>query len=174
MEVRGLVLFFEHGLPKKNEGPSNGEAVGRLPFTPDTEESAPGLLGRGAFHEAVPGRLLEPLVTAFVGGLNSHGLKPGAHRQPVVEGQPGECSNFAGTRIVPHSGNDLGNRRVVQTQALDEGDDAGGWCFFLAFWYPLLEEYPKKGASPMLRVACHSQSPGSHGRPEMNPDSKIQ
>jgi hypothetical protein len=27
----------------------------------------------------------------------------------------------------------------------------GERCFFLAFWYPLLEEYPKKGASPMLR-----------------------
>jgi hypothetical protein len=50
----------------------------------------------------------------------------------------------------------------------------GEECFFLAFWYLLLEEYPKKGASPMLRVDCHSQSPRSHGRPEMNPDSKIQ
>ncbi len=73
------------------------------------------------------------MVTAFAGGLNSHGLKPGAHRQPVVEGQLGERSNFAGTRVVPHSGNDLGNRRVVQAQVLDEGDDARGWCFFLAF-----------------------------------------
>jgi hypothetical protein len=80
MEVWGVVLFFEHGLPKKNKGPGNGEAVGRLPFTPDTEESTPGLLGRGAFHEAVSGRFLEPLVTAFAGGLNSHGLEPGAHR----------------------------------------------------------------------------------------------
>jgi hypothetical protein len=61
------------------------------------------------------GRFLEPLVAAFAGGLNSHGLKPGAHRQPVVEGQPGERTNFAGTRIVPHFGNDLGNRRVMQT-----------------------------------------------------------
>jgi len=43
MEVRGVVLFFEHGLPKKNEGPGNGKAVGRLPFTPDTEESTLGL-----------------------------------------------------------------------------------------------------------------------------------
>jgi len=113
MEVRGVILFFEHGLPKKIKGPGNGEAVGRLPFARDTKESTPGLLGRGAFHEAVSGRFLEPLVTAFVGGLNSHGLKPSAHRQPVVEGQPGERSNFAGTRIVPHSGNDLGNCRVV-------------------------------------------------------------
>jgi hypothetical protein len=113
MEVRGVVLFFEHGLPKKNEGLGNGEAVGRLPFAPNTEESTPSLLGRGAFHEAVSGRFLEPLVAAFVRGLNSHGLEPGAHRQPVVEGQPGERSNLAGTRIVPHSGNDLGNHQVV-------------------------------------------------------------
>ncbi len=113
MKVRGVVLFFEHGLPKKNEGPGNGEAVGRLPFALDTEESTPGLLGRGAFHEAMSGRFLEPLVAAFAGGLNSHGRKPGAHRQPVVEGQPGERSNLARMRIVPHSGNDLGNRRVV-------------------------------------------------------------
>jgi hypothetical protein len=114
MEVRGVVLFFEHGLPKKNEGPSNGEAVGRLPFAPDIEESTLGLLGQDAFHEAVSSRFLEPLVAAFVGGLNSHGLEPSAHRQPVVKGQPGERSNLARTRIVPHSDNDLGNRRVVQ------------------------------------------------------------
>ncbi len=113
MEVRGVVLFFEHGLPKKNEGPGNGEAVGRLPLTPDTKENTPGLLGRGAFHEAVSGRFLEPLVAAFAGGLNSHGLEPGAHRQLIVEGQPDERANLAGTRIVPHSGNDLGNYRVV-------------------------------------------------------------
>jgi hypothetical protein len=80
MEVRGVVLLFEHRLPKKNGGPGNGEAVGGLPFAPDAKESTPGLLGRGAFHEAMPGRLLKPLVAAFAGGLNSHGLKPGAHR----------------------------------------------------------------------------------------------
>ncbi len=79
MEVRGVVLFFEHGLPKKNEGPGNGEAVGRLRFAPDIEESTLGLLGQGAFHEVVSGRFLEPLVAAFAGGLNSHGLEPGAH-----------------------------------------------------------------------------------------------
>jgi hypothetical protein len=99
MEVRGVVLFFEHELPKKNEGPSNGEAVGRLPFALDTEESTPGLLGRDAFHEVVSGRFLEPLVAAFARGLNSHGLEPGAHRQPVVEGQLGECSNLAGRAL---------------------------------------------------------------------------
>ncbi len=173
MEVRGVVLFFDHGLPKKNEGPGNGKAIGRLPFASDTKESTPGLLGRGAFHEVVSGRFLEPLVAAFAGGLNSHGLEPNAHWQPVVESQPGERSNLAGTRIMPHSSNYLGNRRIVQTQVLDEGDDARGVIFFLAFWYPLLEEYPKKGALPMLRVNCQCQSPGSHRRSEMNPDSKI-
>jgi hypothetical protein len=77
MEVQGVVLFFEHGLPKKNEGPGNGEAVGCLPFAPDTEESTLSFLGRGAFHETVSGRFLEPLVATFAGGLNSHGLEPG-------------------------------------------------------------------------------------------------
>jgi hypothetical protein len=115
MEVRGVVLFFKHGLPKKNERLGNGEAIGRLPFAPDVEECTPGLLGWGAFHEAVSGKFLEPLVATFAGGLNSHGLEPSAHRQPIVEGQPGEHSNLAGTRIVPHSGNHLGSRRVVQT-----------------------------------------------------------
>ncbi len=113
MEVRGVVLLFEHGLPKENEGPGNGEAVGRLPFAPDVEECTPSLLGRGAFHEAVSGRFLEPLVATFAGGLNSHGLESGAHWQPIVEGQPGERSNLVGMRIVPHSGNDLCNRRVA-------------------------------------------------------------
>ncbi len=145
MEARGVVLFFEHGLPKKNKGPGNGEAVGRLPFAPDTKESTPGLLGRGAFHEAVSGRFLEPLVAAFARGLNSHGLKPGAHRQPIVEGQPGERSNFAGTRIVPHFGNDMGNRQVVQTQVLDEGDDAGGGVFFPSILVPSLGGVSKEG-----------------------------
>ncbi len=146
MEVRGVILFFEHRLPKKNEGPGNGEAVGRLPFAPDTEESTPCLLGWGAFHEAVSSRFLEPLVAAFAGGLNSHGLEPCAHWQPVVEGQPGECSNLAGTRIVPHSGNDLGNRRVVQTQVLDEGDDAGGVMFFPGILVPSLGGVSKEGS----------------------------
>ncbi len=146
MEVRGVVLFFEHGLPKKNEGPSNGEAVGRLPFAPDTEENTPSLLGRDAFHEVVSGRFLEPLVVAFARGLNSHGLELGAHRQPIVEGQPGERSNLARTCIVPHSGNDLANRRVVQIQVPDEGDDAGRVMFFLGILVPSLGGVSKEGS----------------------------
>ncbi len=89
---------------------------------------------------------MEPLVAAFTGGLNSHGLEPGAHWQPVIEGQPGERSNLAGTRIVPHSGNDLGNRRVVQIQVLDEGDDAGGVMFFLGILVPSLGGVSKEGS----------------------------
>jgi hypothetical protein len=92
------------------------------------------------------GRFLEPLVAAFVGGLNSHGLEPGAHRQPVVEGQLGERSNLAGTRIVPHSGNDLGNRRVVQIQVLDESDDAGRVMFFPGILLPSLGGVSKEGS----------------------------
>jgi len=151
MKVRGVVLFFEHRLPKKNEGPSNGEVVGRLPFAPDTEESTPGLLGREAFHEAMSGRFMEPLVATFAGGLNSHGLELGAHRQPVVEGQPGERSNLAGTHIVPHSGNDLGNHRVVQIQVLDEGDDAGRVMFFPSILVPSLRGVSKD--TPVAHVA---------------------
>jgi hypothetical protein len=79
VEVRGVVLLLEHCLPKENEGPGDGEAVGRLPFAPNVEEGIPSLLGENAFHEAVLGRLLESLVAAFAGGLNPHGLEPGAH-----------------------------------------------------------------------------------------------
>ncbi len=79
VEVRGVVVLFEHRLPKENEGPGDGEAVGRLPFAPDVEEGIPGLLGGNAFHKAVSGKLLKSLVAAFAGGLNPHGLEPGAH-----------------------------------------------------------------------------------------------
>ncbi len=171
MEVRGVVLFFEHGLPKKNEGPGNGEAVGRLPFAPNTEESTPGLLGRGAFHEAMSGRFLEPLVAAFARGLNSHGLEPGAHRQPVVEGQPGERSNLVRTRIVPHSGNDLGNRRVVQTEVLDEGDDARGVMFFLGILVPFLGGVSKEGS--VAHVACRLPVPVPRIPQEIRNESRL-
>jgi len=172
MEVRGVVLFFEHGLPKKNEGPGNGEAVGCLPFALDTEESTPGLLGQGAFHEAVSGRFLEPLVVAFVGGLNSHGLEPSAHRQPVVEGQPGERSNLAGTRIVPHSGHDLGNRRVVQIQVLDEGDDAGEVMFFPGILVSSLGGVSKEGS--VAHVARRLPMPVPRIPREIRDESRLE
>jgi hypothetical protein len=125
MEVRGVVFFFEHSFPEEDEGPSNGEAVGRLPFAPDSEKGIPSFLGRYALHEAVLGGLRESLVVTFVGGLNSHGLEPGAHRKPVVEGRPSERFDLVGTGIMPHLGNDLGDCGVAQVQALDEGDDVG-------------------------------------------------
>jgi hypothetical protein len=53
---------------------------------------------------------------------------------------------------MPHSANDLGNRRVVQTQVLDEGDNARGMMFFPGILVPSLGGDPKKGASPMLCV----------------------
>ncbi len=47
---------------------------------------------------------------------------------------------------MPHSGNDLGNRRVVQTQVLDEGDDVGGVMFFPSILVPSLGGVSKEGS----------------------------
>jgi hypothetical protein len=68
VKVRGVVFFFEHRLSKEDEGPGDGEAVGRLPFVPDAEEGIPGLLGGNAFHETMLGGLRESLVAAFAEG----------------------------------------------------------------------------------------------------------
>ncbi len=86
LEVRGVVFLFEDSFPEKDEGPGDGEVVGRLPFIPCATEGIPSLLGRGAIHEAVLGRLKETLVTTFASGLEPHGLEPRAHREPSVEG----------------------------------------------------------------------------------------
>ncbi len=117
------------------------------------------------------GRFLEPLVVAFAGGLNSHGLEPGAHRQPVVEGQPCERSNLARTRIVPHSGNDLGNCRIVQTQVLDEGDDARGVMFFLGILVPSLGGVSKEGS--VAHVARRLPMPIPRIPQEIKDESKL-
>jgi hypothetical protein len=53
VKVRGVVFFFEDGLPKENEGPSDVEAVGRPPFVPNIEENIPSPLSKGAFPETV-------------------------------------------------------------------------------------------------------------------------
>jgi hypothetical protein len=66
------------------------------------------------------------LVAAFAGSLDSHDLEPGTHWQLVIEDQPGERTHLARAGIVPHSGNDLGDRRVSEIQLLDKGDDVGG------------------------------------------------
>jgi hypothetical protein len=90
------------------------EAVGRPPFDPNTAESLPSLLSRDAFHETVLGGFLEPLVTDFANGRDSHDLELGADRQPIVEDQLGKSPDLARTGIVPHPGNDLGDRRVPE------------------------------------------------------------
>jgi len=125
VEVRGVVSFFEDGLPKENERPGDVEAIGRPPFVPNAEEGIPSLLSRGAFHEIVLGGLRESLVAALAGGRNSHDLEPNTQQQPIVEDPPGKRPHLAWAGVVPHSGNDLGDRRVAEVQMLDESDDAG-------------------------------------------------
>jgi hypothetical protein len=129
MKVWGVVFFFEHDFPKKNERPGDVGVVGRFPFTPYSEEGIPGLLSRDAFHETVLGGLWESLVAALAGSLDSHDLEPGTYRQLVVKDQPGERPHLARAGIVPHSGDDLDDRRVAKIQLLDEGDDA--WSVLL-------------------------------------------
>ncbi len=58
--------------------------VGRLPFIPGVTESIPSLLGGGAIHEAMLGRLKEVLIATFASGLEPHGLEPCAHRSPLL------------------------------------------------------------------------------------------
>jgi len=129
VEVRGVVILFEDDFPKEDKGPGDVEVVGRLPFIPDTMEGLPSLLSRGAIHEVVLGRFRESLVTPFACGRNSHDLEPSADRQPIVEDQPGEGPHFAWAGVVPHPGNDLGNRGVSEVEELDESDDAGSVLF---------------------------------------------
>jgi hypothetical protein len=69
LEARGVVFFFEDRFPEKDEGPGDGDAVGRPPFVPGATEGVPGPLGGGAIHEAMLCRLRGVLVAAFAGGL---------------------------------------------------------------------------------------------------------
>ncbi|CAK9237071.1 unnamed protein product [Sphagnum troendelagicum] len=110
VEVRGVVVLFEDGLPEKDEGPGDVEAIGRSPFVPNSVEGFLGLLSRSAIHEAVLGGLRESLVAALVGGRDTHNLEPSADRKPFVEGQPGEGPHFAWPGVVPYSSNDLSDR----------------------------------------------------------------
>ncbi len=109
VKVQGVVIFFEDIFPKEDKGPGDVEAVGRLPFVPNTVEGLPSLSSRGAVHEAVLGRFRESLVTALASGRDTHDMEPGADRQPIVEDQPSERPHLAWTGVVPHPGNDLGD-----------------------------------------------------------------
>jgi len=125
VEVRGVILLLEDGLPKEDERPGDVEAVGRPPFVPNAEESIPSLLSMGAFHEEVLGGFRESLVAALAGGRDTHNLEPCANQQPIVKDQPGKSPHLAWVGVMPHSGNNLGDCRVAEAQMLDESDDAG-------------------------------------------------
>ncbi len=72
----------------------------------------------------------ETLIAAFAGGLEPHGLKPRAHREPFVEGQPDEGSHFARAGIVLNPSHNLGGCGVSEAQPLNEIDDSGGSVWF--------------------------------------------
>ncbi|CAK9217266.1 unnamed protein product [Sphagnum troendelagicum] len=116
MEVRWVVFTFKDGFTQEHGGPGDAEAVGSFPFVPYAEEGVPRWLSRGAFHQAVLSELQKSLVASLASGLNAHDLKPGAHRESVVEDQPGESAHLAGSGIMPDPGNDLSNRCVVQPE----------------------------------------------------------
>ncbi|CAM6019481.1 unnamed protein product [Sphagnum balticum] len=111
VQVRGIVIRFEDGFPKEDERPVDVEVVGRPPFVPNTKKGLPSLPSQGAFHEAMLGRFRESLVTDLTGGRDSHDLEPSADQQTIVEDQLGKRPNLAQTGVVPHPGNDLGDRR---------------------------------------------------------------
>ncbi len=114
MDVQGIILFLKHSLAKENEGPGDGEVVGRLPFFPDVKEGFPHQLSGRAVQEAMLGGFRAALIAAFVESLDSHLLKPSAHQQSIVEGKPNEHPYFARTGVMPHPRNDLGDCGVAQ------------------------------------------------------------
>ncbi len=126
LKVRGVIFPFKDGFPEKDEGPGDGEAVGRLAFIPSVTEGIPSLLSGGALHEAVLSGLRETLVVTFASGLEPHGLEPRAHQEPSVEGQPDEGSHFAWVGVMSNPSNGLGGRGVSEVQPLNEFDDPGG------------------------------------------------
>ncbi len=125
VKVRGVVFLFEDGLSKENEGPGDVEAVRRSPFVPNVEESVPSPLSRGAFPKTVLSGFRESLIAALAGGRDPHDLEPSANWQPIAKDQPGKHPHFAWTGVVPHSSDDLHDRRVVEVQVLDKSDDVG-------------------------------------------------
>ncbi len=80
VEVRGVVILLKHSFAEEHKGPGDGEAIGRLPLLPDSQEGIPHQLSGKAVHEAVLSGFRESSLAAFAGGLDSHRLKPGAHQ----------------------------------------------------------------------------------------------
>jgi hypothetical protein len=117
LKVQGVVFLFEDSFPEEDEGPGDGEAVGRLPLLPllpSATEGVPGLLGGGAIQKVVLGRLRKSMVTTFASVLESHGLEPRAHREPSVEGQPDKGPHLTWAGVVPYPGDDLHGRGVPE------------------------------------------------------------
>ncbi len=152
VKVRGVVIFFEDGFPKEDEGPGDVEAVGRLPFVPNTMEGLPSLPSRGVIHEAVLGRFRESLVTTLASGRDSHDLEPSTDRQPVVEDQLGERPHLAWMGVVPHPSDDLGDRRVSEVEELNEGDDAEGVLLPRILVSPLGRIAKERGVAYVARL----------------------
>jgi hypothetical protein len=150
LEVRGVVFLFENSFPKKDEGPGDGEAVGRPPFIPGAMEGVPGLLGGGAIHEAVLRRLRDVLVVTFAGGLEPHGLEPRTHRETSIEGQLDEGTHFARAGIVLDPRHDLGSRGVLEIEALNEVDDFRGVVWLPRVLVASLGRVAEKGSIPHL------------------------
>jgi hypothetical protein len=159
MEVGGVIFFFKDSLPKENERPGDVEAVVRPPFVPNAEESIPSLLGRGTFHETVLGRLRESLVAALAGRRDTHYLEPSTNQQPIVEGQPNKRPHLAWAGVMPHSGNDLSDRRVAEAQMLDESDDVRGVLLPPCILVSSLSRVTKEGG--IAHVACLLPIPDS-------------
>ncbi len=150
LEVRGVIFLFEDNFPEKDEGPGDGEAVKHFPFLPCATEAIPCLLGEGAIHEVVLGRLRKTLVATFAGGLEPHGLEPSAHQEPFVEGQPDEGSHFAWAGVVPNPSNNLGGRGVPEAEALDEFDNPKGSVRFSCVLVAPLGGVAEEGGVPYV------------------------
>ncbi len=85
------------------------------------------------------------MVAALAGGRDSHNLEPSTNRQPIVKDQPGKRPHLAWAGVVPHSGNDLGDRRIAEAQMLYECDDARGVLLPPCVSVPPLSQVAKEG-----------------------------
>jgi hypothetical protein len=103
VKVRGVVFFFEDGLPKENEGPGDVEVVGRSPFVPNAEENIPSPLSRGAFPKTVLSGFRKSLIAALAGGRYPHDLEPSC-RNPNLAKCGGEAQHLEKLGIWSPSG----------------------------------------------------------------------